>query len=127
MLPSFDKVIHNPTLDDVGYEMQTKLVDYFQENNIKYVVLDSKKVLLNPKAALNNLCNSIGIDFDEQMLSWKAEARKEDGLWAEYWYANIHKSTGFLEYKPKTTPFPSHLQLLFNDCLPHYQKLLELI
>ena len=127
MLPSFDKVIHNPTLNDVGYEMQTKLVDYFQENNIKYVVLDSKKVLLNPKGELINLCNSIGIPFEEHMLHWKAEARKEDGLWAKYWYKSIHQSTGFIEYKPKTTPFPSHLKPLLNESLPYYQKLLASI
>ena len=127
MLPSFDKVIHNPTLNDVGYEMQTKLVDYFQENNIKYVVLDSKKVLLNPKEALTNLCKTIGIPFDQLMLHWKAEARKEDGLWSKYWYKNIHASTGFIEYKPKTTPFPSHLEPLLNKCLPHYQKLIEFL
>jgi hypothetical protein len=127
MLPSFDKVIKNPSIDDVGYEMQTKLVDYFQKNNIKYIVLDSKKVLINPKDELRNLCNSIGIPFDDHMLHWKAEARKEDGLWAEYWYKNIHKSTGFIAYKPKTTPFPNHLKPLLNDCFPQYQKLLELI
>ena len=59
------------------------------------------------------------------MLQWKAGAREEDGTWAEYWYANIHKSTGFLKYKSKTEPFPKHLEPLLNECLPHYNKLLK--
>ena len=127
MLPSFDKVISNPSMEDVGYEMQTKLVDYFTKNNIQFIVLDSKKVLLHPEKELRKLCDKIGILFDKQMLYWESKARKEDGVWAKYWYENIHKSTGFIAYHPKTAPFPNHLKPLLNDCLPHYQKLIEFI
>ncbi len=127
MLPSFDKVIKNPTIDDVGYALHTELIGYFNKAGIKPIILDSKKILLNPKKELTSLCNQIGIPFDEQMLFWKAEARKEDGVWAKYWYGNIHSSTGFMKYKPKTTPFPEHLIPLLNSCLPHYKHLLELV
>ena len=125
MLPSFDKVINNPSIDDVGYAKHSELLDYFEANNIKPIVLDSKRVLLNPKKVLIQLCDFIGIPFDNNMLQWKAGARVEDGSWAKYWYANIHKSTEFLKYKPKTEPFPKHLEPLLNECLPHYNKLLK--
>jgi len=125
MLPSFDKVIENPSIEDVGYAKHTELLRFFEANNIQPIVLDSKKVLLNPKKVLSQLCEFIGIPFNENMLHWQAGARPEDGVWAEYWYANIHKSTGFLEYKPKTAPFPKHLEPLLQECLPHYNKLLK--
>ncbi|WP_034057758.1 sulfotransferase-like domain-containing protein [Lacinutrix jangbogonensis] len=125
MLPSFDKVIKNPSLDDVGYAKHTELLNYFEANNIKPIVLDSKQVLLNPKKVLTQLCAFIGIPFDENMLHWQAAARPEDGVWAKYWYTNIHKSTGYLPYKPKTKTFPEHLKPLLMECTPHYKKLLK--
>ena len=123
MLPSFDKVIKNPTIDDVGYALHTELIRYFEQKEIDFIVLDAKKVLLNPKEVLEKLCNRIGINFDKNMLSWQAKAKKEDGVWAKYWYTNIHNSTGYLPYKPKSTPFPNHLEPLLKSCLPHYEKL----
>ena len=125
MLPSFHKVINNPSIHDVGYAKHSELLDYFESHNIKPIVLDSKRVLLNPKKVLTQLCEFIDIPFDENMLHWEAGARVEDGTWAKYWYTNIHKSTGFLKYKPKTEPFPKHLEPLLNECLPHYNKLLK--
>ena len=57
------------------------------------------------------------------MLHWPTGARPEDGVWAPYWYESIHKSTGYLPYKPKSTPFPVHLKPLLRECIPHYEKL----
>lgn len=125
MLPSFAKVIPNPTMDDVGYEKHIELMNYFDKNAIKYVVLDSKKVLLHPEKILIQLCELLNIPFNSNMLHWKAQQRKEDGIWAKYWYNNIHKSTGFIKYNAKTESFPKHLKPLLEDCIPHYNKLLE--
>lgn len=123
MLPSFDKVIHNPSMEDVGYALHTELLEYFQQSNITPIILDAKKVLLNPEKILKQLCNTIEISFDKKMLHWKTGARPEDGIWAQYWYSNIHKSTGFIPYKSKTDSFPEHLKPLLNECLVHYKKL----
>jgi len=125
MLPSFDKVISKPSMHDVGYAKHSELLDYFEAHNIKPIVLDSKRVLSNPKKVLTQLCEFIDIPFDENMLHWESGAREEDGIWAKYWYANIHQSTGFLKYKPKTAAFPKHLEPLLNECVPHYNKLLK--
>ncbi|WP_411767933.1 sulfotransferase family protein [Winogradskyella sp. A3E31] len=124
MLPSFDKVIKNPVMNDVGYALHSELLSHFKENNIDFVVLDSKKVLLDPKETLQKLCNAIDIPFDKNMLSWTPQKRPEDGIWAKYWYDNVHKSSGFQPYKPKNDPFPMHLNPLLKECEPHYQKLI---
>jgi hypothetical protein len=125
MLPSFDKVINNPTIDDVGYALHIKLLDYFEKHNIPFTVLDSKKVLLNPEKILKKLCNFIKIPFDNNMLSWQPQQREEDGIWAKYWYHNVHKSIGFQKYKPKKNSFPTHLNSLLNEAQPYYEKLIS--
>ncbi|MFY0651292.1 MAG: sulfotransferase family protein [Cyclobacteriaceae bacterium] len=126
MLPSFTKVIENPTMTDVGYAQHTELLDFLVAHQIEPIVLDSKRILLNPEKALKELCQKLGIHFDKSMLSWEKGARPEDGSWAKYWYANIHNSTGFLTYKKKTAAFPEKLKPLLEECIPHYQRLLNL-
>ena len=126
MLPSFAKVIKNPTMEDVGYEHHLQLVSYLRDLNIKPIVLDSKKILLNPLQELSSLCNKIGIPFDKNMLGWKVGARPEDGVWAKFWYTNIHNSEGFQKYKAKTDPFPENLKPLLKSCRPYYEQLLDL-
>jgi hypothetical protein len=126
MLPSFDKVIKNPTIDDVGYKLHMDLIQEFRKNDIDFVVLDSKNVLLDPEGVLMQLCEHIGIPFDKNMLHWIPSKRPEDGIWAKYWYDNVHKSSGFSEYKPKTVPFPKHLDPLLKECLSYYKELQKL-
>ncbi len=123
MLPSFDAVIEQPTLADVGYAMQTELIDHLKAHDIPFTVLDATHFLKNPRGVLQQLCEHVGIAFQESMLQWQAGARAEDGIWAPYWYKNVHASTGFAPYRPKTTPFPQRLQPLLEECLPHYERL----
>ncbi|WP_229719405.1 sulfotransferase-like domain-containing protein [Winogradskyella schleiferi] len=125
MLPSFDKVIKNPSLHDVGYALHVELVNYFKAQGIQFAVLDSKNVLLNPEQILEKLCEFIEISFDKNMLSWHPQQRKEDGVWAKYWYDNVHKSSGFIKYKAKGDPFPEHLIPLLEESIPHYNTLLK--
>ncbi|WP_299333883.1 sulfotransferase family protein [uncultured Psychroserpens sp.] len=126
MLPSFDKVIKNPTIDDVGYKLHIDLLNEFEKQDIDYVVLDAKNVLLNPEGVLKQLCEHVGISFDKHMLNWTPAKRPEDGVWAKYWYTNVHKSSGFSTYTPKTDPFPQHLIPLLNECQPYYNQLQKL-
>ncbi|MCR9181904.1 MAG: sulfotransferase family protein [Flavobacteriaceae bacterium] len=126
MLPSFAEVIDTPSLYDVGYKLHLDIVEQLQAENLPVIVLDSKAVLLNPKEQLQKLCAAINIPFDPVMLSWTPGARPENGCRAKYWYGNIHKSTGFIPYQPKTNPFPEKLKPLLEECLPYYEKLKSL-
>jgi hypothetical protein len=123
MLPSFSKVIENPSIDDVGYGLHMELLDYFKKNNIPFTVLDSKKVLMNPEGTLQKLCEMLGIPFDKRMLSWQPQQRQEDGIWAKYWYDSVHKSSGFIKYQSKKDNFPEHLNPLLKECIPYYEAL----
>lgn len=126
MLPSYTKVIKNPNINDVGYAAQTDLVNDLNYMNIKPIIVDSKTILINPKLALNRLCALLKIPFEESMLTWKIGGRIEDGIWAKYWYHNIHKSVGFKNYRAKKEPFPQTLKPLLESCLPHYKNLIKL-
>lgn len=123
MLPSFSVDIEKPKMRDVGYVDQSRLYDYLAQTGQPPVVLDSKQVLMNPRSTLEKLCEAIGIPFDNAMLSWKKGGRPEDGVWAKYWYHNVHDSTGFKPYRPKKDPFPEELIPLLDECLPIYQRL----
>lgn len=124
MIPSFAKVIKQPTMDDLGYAKNCELLDYLVDRGIKPIVLDSRRLLLDPKNVLMNLCLEININFDENMLQWQPIPRSEDGVWAKFWYSNVHKSKGFSKYSKKVEPFPSYLKPLLDECIPHYEKLL---
>ena len=59
------------------------------------------------------------------MLSWEAGGNAADGVWAPYWYGNVHRSTGFAPYRPKSEPFPVELEEVLAACSPHYEALRE--
>ena len=55
----------------------------------------SENLLKNPKKVLSELCEFSKLKFNPLMLSWKKGGILEDGVWAKYWYQNIHNSDGF--------------------------------
>lgn len=126
MLPSYAHQVATPSMHDVGYAANVKLYDYLIQHGQTPIIIDSKRVLQDPEGVLGQLCEGIGIPFDEAMLSWPAGARPEDGAWAPAWYDSVHRSTGFMKYKPKTAPFPEHLKPLLAECQPLYDQLLQL-
>jgi len=123
MLPSLRENVPIPTLRDTGYAMQTELLEELREIGQDPPVLDAREVQTNPRAVLGELCRRLGLRFEEAMLSWKAGARPEDGVWAKHWYANVHRSRGFEPYRKKTSPFPPELEPLLAECRPHYEAL----
>ncbi len=126
MLPSYVKNVAEPTMRDVGYAAHVQLLEYLRALGQEPPVLDSRLVLENPRGVLSELCRRVGIAFDEAMLAWAAGSRPEDGCWAPYWYASVHRSTGFAQYRPKNAPFPDQLKPLLAQCVPYYEQLLAL-
>lgn len=125
MIQSFTKVIDNPTPRDLGYPQQVNLVKYMLKNQINFTVVDSKQILVDPRNTLSKLCTWCDLPFEESMLTWKASARQEDGIWAKYWYANVHRSTGFIPYEPKSTSLNSRYKSLLSAVLPDYNFLMS--
>ena len=93
---SFKKVINNPTVLDLGYKEQYAIALKLKKKKIPFYILSSEELLNSPKRELENLCDYLKINFDNKMLSWNRGGIKEDGVWAKYWYENVHKSQGFI-------------------------------
>jgi len=125
IIASYAKVIPNPIMRDVGIRKQDQLYQFLSDNHHLAAVIDTNELLKNPRKVLGKLCDSLNIPFDESMLKWEAGARKEDGIWASYWYANVHQSTGFKKYVPRETILPEHLETLAVECQPYYDRLFE--
>ncbi len=125
MLTSFIKQIPNPTLRDTGYPQHLELMEYLNGLGQHPIVIDSKDVLLDPRKKLTEICAHLEIPFDENMLSWEAGARPEDGIWAKHWYHNVHKSISFQPYKLKNLIVPVGLEELFEECLFYYRQILK--
>lgn len=123
LLVSFSKVIKNPTLNDIGIKKSWELYHQLIEIHEKPVVIDSGELLRDPDMMLKNLCKSMNISYDRNMLTWPAGARKEDGIWADYWYHNLHKSTGFIKSEPKEVAVPEELQSVCDEATSYYNEL----
>ena len=123
MLPSLAENIPQPKLADTGLDMQWLLYKNLDKINNNPIVIDANELLKDPKDVLRQLCRHLELKFFNSMLSWPAKPRKEDGIWAKYWYQSLHKSTGFLPYQSKHK-FPEELEEILTKCTPYYEKLL---
>ncbi len=123
MLRSLVHQLPNPVLEDTGMAVQHELLERLTSLGQEPPVLEARQLLLDPPGVLAQLCDRLGLDFDPAMLSWPAEPRPEDGVWAPHWYHNVHRSTGFGRHREKTDPVPKHLEPVLAECRPHYEAL----
>lgn len=123
LIASFSKVIHTPTLNDIGIKKASELFLFLKKNGKTPIVIDSDELLKNPRNYLKKLCNLLEIPFSEKMLRWKKGGIPEDGVWAKHWYKNVHNSEGFAVQKSSSQPLPNHLEPLLAEALPYYETL----
>lgn len=123
---SYQKVIPNPRLADIGIKKQYEMFQQSAKQGGTPAILDGNELLKSPETVLKKLCeNFLGIPFDRSMLSWKAGAIPEDGCWAKYWYHNVHQSTGFQPYQSKEVQLTQAQQALYEEAKPYYEALFE--
>ena len=124
MLTSFQVHIPDATVDDTGFVELNAILDHILSAGGDPIVLDSKRLLQSPRSVLGQLCERLGLDFDEAMLSWPAGPKPEDGVWARYWYDGVHRSTGWAPWKPKEATLLPRLQPVLDEIEPLYERLL---
>ncbi len=125
MLLSLTKELPDTDVRGTALPDQVRILDHLEANGEPPIVLLASEVLRDPRTVLGKLCDQIGIPWFDEMLTWPAGPKPEDGVWAPYWYANVHRSTEFGPYRPKQEPFPEHLEPLLAACLPLYERLAE--
>jgi hypothetical protein len=123
IISSYAQVRPDVTMQDTGIEKQWYLFNQLKEKNLTPIVLDSNEILKSPQKVLTNLCEVLQIPFYKEMLHWKAGPRPEDGIWAKYWYKNVHQSTGFSKQQTSNRPLPDYLQPLYHESKKYYDLL----
>jgi hypothetical protein len=123
IIASYAQVIEQPIMRDIGIEYEYQLFNKLKEQHP--IIIDSGLLLQNPKSVLQKICDQASISFEESMLHWPAGPKPYDGVWAPYWYANVHKSTGFERQATSVRSLPDNLRSLFNEANKYYQELIQ--
>lgn len=111
--------------DDIGIPQQKRLWEQWQQAGLDVPVIDATDFLGDPEGHLRWVCDWLGIEFTDAMLTWPAGPRASDGVWAPYWYDSVHASTGFTVYEPRVIALSDHDAAVAEACLPTYQMLHE--
>lgn len=125
ILSSFSKVVTEVTAEDIGLPQQHRLYQDLLRAGRPPAVVDATRLLKAPRTVLEKLCAFLDVPWTDSMLSWPAGPRPEDGVWAPYWYANVHRSTGFQPFVEKQYALSAPLEAIARTCMPLYQKLLD--
>ena len=121
-------------LEDLGFVQQEKIFEFVVGRSRRDVrgrrgapslpiVIDAKDVLQNAGRILRLLCQEIGVEFTDTMLSWPPGLRETDGIWAKYWYDDVARSTSFQPYKPREGIVPDRLREIYEQCRESYDRL----
>jgi hypothetical protein len=107
VLSSWDAVgdVHgnNPTIDEVGMVTMLSIYSTLQSRSGdgSVALLDSDQLAADPLLALTTVCEELGFAFKESMMSWETGPHACDGPWADWWYADVHKSSGWRRNVPE--------------------------
>ena len=125
VIASYTKKNNDPTLEDIGFVQQAEIFDWVRTHTGAIpAVIDARDVLENPRRILELLCDAVGVEFSDSMLSWPPGLRETDGIWARHWYGEVVTSTTFR--KPSLRPpeaAPARLRDIHDRCRECYDRL----
>jgi hypothetical protein len=125
MAASYAKKREEVTAADLGLSLQRAFFDR-ECDRLGHAppVVDSADVLADPEGTLGRLCEALGIDWDQRMLSWPAGRHPRDGVWASHWYGRVEASTGFESCEQEEAPMlDDQLQRVADACAEDYRHL----
>jgi hypothetical protein len=126
VIASYIKKRDDLALPDLGFMQQAEIFDLVRtRTNSVPPVVDAKDVLENPGRILRLLCEAVGVEFSDSMLSWPPGLRETDGTWARHWYGEVTKTTSFQPYHPSDARVPRHLTEIHDRCRESYDRLYE--
>jgi Sulfotransferase domain len=124
VIASYIKKNHEPSVEDLGFVQQAEIFQYVQgRTGSSPIVVDAEDVLRDPTRMLRLLCDALGLQFSDAMLSWQAGRRETDGVWTKYWYAEVERSTSFAPYRERSVEVPAHLRGVDEKCRQAYEHL----
>jgi hypothetical protein len=126
VIVSYLKKSSEMSLEDIGFVQQEEIFQFVCDaTGAVPPVIDARDVLENPERILRLLCEAIGVDFTEAMLSWAPGLRETDGIWARHWYNEVANSTGFHKPAPPVaaTELPSWARPIYERASKSYHRL----
>ena len=127
VIVSYIKKNNDPTLEDIGFMQQAEIFDWVRtHSDVIPPVIDARDVLENPRKILELLCDEIGVEFSESMLSWPPGLRETDGIWAKHWYGEVATSTTFRKPPAREPePMPPRLRDVYEKSREAYDRLYQ--
>ena len=127
VIVSYIRKNNDPALEDIGFVQQAEIFDWVRAHTGAIPpVIDARDVLENPEKILRLLCDAVGVEFMEAMLSWPPGLRETDGIWAKHWYGEVEQSTGFRKPAPRERePVPERLRGVYERSRECYSRLYE--
>ncbi|MFN2622325.1 MAG: HAD family hydrolase [Chthoniobacterales bacterium] len=127
VIVSYTKKKDDPSLEDIGFVQQAEIFDWVrQQMRAIPPVIDAHDVLENPEKILRLLCEAIGVDFTEAMLSWAPGLRETDGIWGKHWYNEVATSTGFRKpSERKMAAIPERFASVHSRSRECYERLYQ--
>jgi hypothetical protein len=127
VIASYIKKNDDPVLEDIGFVQQAEIFDWVCAHaGAVPPVIDAHDVLENPEKILRLLCDAVGLEFMEAMLSWPPGLRETDGIWAKHWYGEVEKSTCFRKPAHRgREPVPERLRGVYEGSRECYARLYQ--
>ena len=127
VIVSYIKKNNDPASEDIGFVQQAEIFDWVRAHTGAIPpVIDARDVLENPERILRLLCDAVGVDFMEAMLSWPPGLRETDGLWAKHWYGEVELSTSFRKPSSREPePVPERLRDIHDRSRECYDRLYQ--
>jgi hypothetical protein len=125
VIVSYIKKNNDPALEDIGFVQQAEIFDLVRAHSGTIPpVIDARDVLENPEKILRLLCDAVGVDFVDAMLSWPPGLRETDGIWAKHWYGEVATSTTFRKPPARElAPVPERLGEVCERSRESYDRL----
>lgn len=127
VIVSYIKKNNDPKLEDIGFVQQAEIFDWVRAHAAAIpAVVDARDVLGNPGRVLGLLCEAVGVEFSDAMLSWPPGLRETDGIWAKHWYKEVATSTTFRTPPPREPePIPDRLRDVYEKSREAYDRLYQ--
>ena len=126
VIVSYMKKNQEPSLEDIGFVQQAEIFDWVRASTrATPPVVDARDVLENPERILRLLCEAVGVEFSNAMLTWPPGLRETDGIWAKHWYREVETSTGFKKPATARAVVPERLTEVCDRARECYDRLAE--
>lgn len=127
VIHSYIRKNKDPVIEDIGFVQQLEIFDWvYTKTGEVPAVVDAGELLGDPERILRLLCDRLGIEFCEEMLSWPPGLRPTDGIWAKHWYAEVMTSTTFRKRSAREpAPVPERLRDVYEKAREVYERLFK--